>query len=1181
MTLGPILAFEWRYQVRQPIFAASAAALAGFAWLLVATGYGPSSVTITSPYVVTQSLGLLSLMAVFVLTLLTANAALRDSEHRMTELIFATPLTKPAWFLGRFGGAVAAVAVVMAVAALTLAVAPAIASVDSARVGPLQPLAYLWAFVVLVLPNLIVAGAVLFAVAVLTRSSAATYVAGVALYAAYWMTAFLVDSPLMAGTTPTTEGLARAALLDPFGLSAFFETTRYWSPHERETRLLPLGGHLLANRLLMLGASAAILAVAYRGTTLTVVGARKVRRSAVDADVDPAPAPATVPRGPDPGVLRTVGAIARLECVAVVRSWPFAALIALWIFTIVMEVTAELSSGEYGSRQLPSTQLLFDRIALPLTLLGTLVVAYYAAEIVWRDRVRGFHHLADATPAGNGARMAGRLLALLAVPLVLSLAAIVVGIAFQIAYGYADVRPGVHLALLWFAGVPLAIFAVGAFVLQVLLPNRWLGTLAALLLAAVAMRGQAIGLEHPMLRFAAFPQVGYSELDGFGGVAWSFAAFAAWWGSVACLLLVGARRLWRRGHDITLARRLRGMGGALGHGGRRLALVAAIVTCAVGVALAFALARHDGTPTTEERRAWSAAYEQRYRELAGRPQPSVTRVNGLVRLVPEARRASIEATLVIENRSADTIDTLWVAAPRDADVRRLVIEGGRVVRADPEFAMTVVGLDEPLAPGEARAMQWALAIDRGGIRAGPPRHDVTGNGTLLASDDLLPSFGYQPGLELDEPYVRARHGLTSPPSRRTPASAIGSERVSDAWIDLDLTIGTVPDQTALGPGRLTASWEREGRRWFHYVTSGPVTPGFVIVSGRYDVARAEHAGVTIEVWHGRQHAVNVPRVAEAVRASLAVLGSRFGAYADPVLRIAEVPRWAGFGAFATRGLILFPEHRGFLADGEEGPVDLVLRRVAHEVAHQWWGHQLDPEMAEGSLVLVETLAKDAEQQVVAAARGEGAIGPLLAFDEDRYLAGRANEGEDEEPMTRLTDDAYLYYGKGALMMHSLRERLGSERVDRALRHLLAERGGPLRTASVLDLRERLLAEAPTATDRAAVSEWFDARVTWDLRVDSARVVARQGARTTLRLHVSGERHDGPSVAPGDDEVDVAVVDARGATVWREAVRLDGGAAMRTITLDAEPAVVVVDPARRVIDRDRGNNRRDVAAQGAP
>jgi hypothetical protein len=85
----------------------------------------------------------------------------------------------------------------------------------------------------------------------------------------------------MAGAAPPTpEGLARAALLDPFGLSAFFEQTRYWTPAERDARPVALVGRLLLNRLLWLGVAGAVLAVVYWRFTFRVGGAPAGRRGA-------------------------------------------------------------------------------------------------------------------------------------------------------------------------------------------------------------------------------------------------------------------------------------------------------------------------------------------------------------------------------------------------------------------------------------------------------------------------------------------------------------------------------------------------------------------------------------------------------------------------------------------------------------------------------------------------------------------------------------------------------------------------------------------------------------------------------------------------------------------------------------------------------------------------------------
>jgi aminopeptidase N len=163
----------------------------------------------------------------------------------------------------------------------------------------------------------------------------------------------------------------------------------------------------------------------------------------------------------------------------------------------------------------------------------------------------------------------------------------------------------------------------------------------------------------------------------------------------------------------------------------------------------------------------------------------------------------------------------------------------------------------------------------------------------------------------------------------------------------------------------------------------------------------------------------------AATTTLDVLGARYGRYPHSALRIAEVPVGWGFGAFALPGMILFTEDRGFLSDPRADDVDLVTRRVAHEVAHQWWGHTLDAVDVPGASLLVETLAKHSEQLVVSALHGERSLAAILAFDEDRYFAGRAQEPDSEPVLLETSGEAYLYYGKGAIVMNGLRDLLGT------------------------------------------------------------------------------------------------------------------------------------------------------------
>lgn len=199
--MNDLLPFEWRYHTRQLSYYAAAALVCGTAFVLVSTGFGPANLFINSPYVVMYSFGMLSLVGIFVVTVLSANGLLRDSEHRMTEIIFATPVTRRSYLLSRFIGVILASFAAFLLAALLLMLLPQVLGLDPARLGPVHPWRYAWALLVLVLPNLIIATAIVFAIAAATRSTLATWVGGVLVYSLYFLTAMLVDSPLMAGTS--------------------------------------------------------------------------------------------------------------------------------------------------------------------------------------------------------------------------------------------------------------------------------------------------------------------------------------------------------------------------------------------------------------------------------------------------------------------------------------------------------------------------------------------------------------------------------------------------------------------------------------------------------------------------------------------------------------------------------------------------------------------------------------------------------------------------------------------------------------------------------------------------------------------------------------------------------------------------------------------------------------------
>jgi aminopeptidase N len=98
--------------------------------------------------------------------------------------------------------------------------------------------------------------------------------------------------------------------------------------------------------------------------------------------------------------------------------------------------------------------------------------------------------------------------------------------------------------------------------------------------------------------------------------------------------------------------------------------------------------------------------------------------------------------------------------------------------------------------------------------------------------------------------------------------------------------------------------------------------------------------------------------------------------------------------------------------------------VAHEVAHQWWGHQVLGPRMQGSTMLVESMAQYTALMVMEKEYGCKAMRRFLKYERDNYLRGRGQEGIGELPLMRVEDQQYIHYNKGSVVMYALRALIG-------------------------------------------------------------------------------------------------------------------------------------------------------------
>jgi hypothetical protein len=200
---------------------------------------------------------------------------------------------------------------------------------------------------------------------------------------------------------------------------------------------------------------------------------------------------------------------------------------------------------------------------------------------------------------------------------------------------------------------------------------------------------------------------------------------------------------------------------------------------------------------------------------------------------------------------------------------------------------------------------------------------------------------------------------------------------------------------------------------------------------------------------------------------------------------------------------------------------------------------------------------------------------VYGFQMERYLRGRATQAR-EVPLVEVEDQPYIAYRKGAIAMYTLREHIGEERVNTALRRYFAKhRDGRPPYPTSLDLLAELRAVTPDAL-RYLLTDWFETVTLWDVEAKQAVVerTARGEYRVTLDVVAKKLRADSAgneTEVPMNDLVEIGVFGGGGGGGPGEPLylvrhRIRSGEQRITVTVPREPARAGIDPYRKLIDR---------------
>ncbi len=1137
------------------------------------TGVGGALAYHNSQHALAANIALCSFFAYpFFASLMAGLSVIRDDEHQISELLHSTPLSAREYLFGKWTGILAALGVALAihlVLLLALRELPALIGTDTAH-GPFALVNYVVPMLLIAVPLVYFIATISFVVGAFARRPMAVYFVpivffvGTLMFTWTWAPSTLpvaLDRVLVAVDATGLRWIQRFLFANDQGLTFY------------NSAPVAFDRTLLISRLLILVVPAALMLVLSRrafgavGEHASLVRWPKTLRQIFARRVDPtappqaASASAGFARLTDlamsvrtPGFRRGMGTVLAAE-LRQLRRQP-----ALWGFVVfLMFVVVEAGAGgeDAAGASIALESGVFAVRAIPaVTVLLCLYLLFAVVELMYRDVATRFDAIGHAAPLSEASLLGGRGLALFAV-IVVALTGCFTASVLQLSAqgGGFDIWP----LLLIFGAVLAPTFML------------WTSFLMAVV-SAVKSRTAALAIG-----IAALTATGTLFISGemtwannwplWGVLRWSDFGVFPLNGRSLLLNRIGALALTAFFAALTMRTFTRVEADPLRNSSRRsprhlLTSATRLVPFAFAplVIVGFLSIRIDaGFQGASTKQRVEQHFLANATQWSDAPMAQITALDARFELDPAQSRASVAGTYVMRNNSSDTIPELvFTVTNAVGDVEWTL--GGASAAAISGSYLHRLAMPRPLAPNDSIEVgfRYELSQPVGMTRnGGGTRSFILAEGALLSTRDgtLFPSPGF---VDLRE---------NAPMDTRSGGRGFNDGHSYTSRIEVraprEYTVNSVGKQMSeeTTGNFTTVVWESET----------PVA-SLNLIAGRWNSRSRDGSAV----FYHSTHDSNVDVMLDAMTAARERYSSWFGAYPWTDLRLSEFPDLeTNATAFPTN--ISMSEGIGFLSRGESQEA-LAFSVVAHEVAHQWWGHLITAGSKPGDGLMVEGMANYATLLLHESARGTDSRAAYSRQLEASYLSARRASTERGLLLTTERDaggEAVLSQ-RGAFVLWMLRDAIGADRMDDGVRNFAQDRLRLGDDASPEVLLAQLQRVAPDAAHFAEfIEQWM-----------------RSSALPEFTVHiVSSEYRDGQwqtgvsveNVGTGSADVEIElqggeVAAGQRGPVARQVVTLNAGQGqVLQVKTDFSPRVVVVDPDVRVLQRNRDRARTSRAA----
>jgi hypothetical protein len=1149
---------------------------------VVQIGGAVGQVKENAPVVIGQMVVIMGVFMSLISSAIMGVAVLRDFEHNTEAILFSTPIKKFHYLMGRFWGSF----IVLILVASSIPIAFMIGDVwptrEADRLLPFNLLTYWRPFFIFIVPNMFFTGAIFFASGALSRKSIVIYTQGILLLVLYLASQSMLRD---------LEQKEIAAMLDPFGVRAFSFYTQYWTPGERNTLQIPLDGYIVYNRLIWMALGIVVLVVTHFAFSFNVVRNSLFKSKAIkDERLLIKPEETKIPIAQQStGFSTSIGQLVKLTVFyfkMVFKEVPFIAIVIAGM--LLMFLNAINMNEIYGTSSYPTTYSVLGLLS-GFNLFFVIIAVLYSGELVWKERAVNLNLIIDAMPMPDFINLISKFLGLLLVYLVLLFGLIVCGVIIQTAYGYYKFELGIYFSSLYSETLAfLILYTLLSMFIQVMVNNKFLGFAVAIaFFILVGFLGQ-MGLEHPLFQFGSGSLGTYSDMNVYGHFVTPFTWLQIYWAAFVIFLFAVAVIFSVRGSESVM--NMRWKAGKLRLSRQLIFLIAGslLLFGSTGFYIFYNTNILNDYSNSEQRKDLRVDFEKTLKKYEFLPQPRITAVDLKVDIYPSKRDFVAEGYFILKNKTEKPISEIHiqedVTPGNTTEYVKFDRKNGVKEKFD-KFKYTIYSLAEPLQPGDSLRMDFKTNFTTSGfVETSRSNTQVIFNGTFF-NNQYFPSLGYDKGGEISDDNDRKEKKLPERErmmERDDPRGLSQSLFGDDAdHIAFKIQLSTDKGQIAIAPGYLVKQWEEGDRVYFNYEMDAPMCNFYSMISANYEVKKEKYNDINLEIYYHPGHEYNLDHMMEGMRDAISYYEKNFSPYQYKQLRIMEFPRYATF-AQSFANTIPFSEGIGFISkiDDPDKDIDFTYYVTAHEVAHQWWGHQVMEAGVKGNAMLSESMSQYSALMVIKHKFTPEIVERYLKYELDRYLSGRASERKKEQPLEFVEGQGYIHYQKASLVFFALQDYISEDSVNAAFRRFNKEwrfKDAPYPTSA--DLLKEIRKVTPDSM-QYIIHDMFETITLFENKTDSATYHEINENQFEVSLNVSAEKVRADSTGieteiPINDWIDIGVygknIAGKDSLIYLKKHKITKKENDFKIMVSSKPRKAGIDPLHKLIDRHSDDN----------